>query len=184
MKTPPLQVRLMGHPVVAWPMMLVGGAMLLDGFHERNLLMGILAVAVWGAFLSANERATKYRAWKRQWDSLDAQGPAPPRRASGRRLITVAVGLVLLVGMLCSPHATAHAVGFALGWLIAHPAILAVPLLVVLGLVVRHIRRDRTATGPAALVRVVAQRTLPVPTLDAAYRALPPYCHALFGGRQ
>jgi hypothetical protein len=171
----------MGHPVIAMPMMLVGVATLLTGFYERNLLIILFALAIWRAFLSANEQATKYRAWKLQWDALAPNGPPSPRRNGGKLLTNAMLCLALLVGFLSWPYYAAHAAGFALGWLCAHPAVLAIPVLVVLGLIVHRLRRARPNAKPAALVRVVAKRTLPVPTLDAAYRALPPYCHALFG---
>lgn len=181
MKPPPIQTRLMGHPAIAMPMMLAGVATLLVGLHEGNLLIILFALAIWRAFLSANEQATKYRAWKIQWDALDANAPPPRRGNGGKWFINAILWLALLVGILSSPYGAGHAAGYALGWLCLHPVALAVPALVVLGLIVHRIRRARPKAKPAALVRVVAKRTLPVQTLDAAYRALPPYCHALFG---
>jgi hypothetical protein len=47
----------------------------------------------------------------------------------------------------------------------------------------RFIRRRSRRRAGSKVVTVVAKRILPVPTIADAYRALPPYCHALMKGQ-
>lgn len=175
MNRPSTRTMVMGHPMIAVPVMLAGGVTLFAAFKASNLFLGLLAVAMLTTVRSASDQAAKYRAWKAEWDAMDPNAPRRPKRLL-RGLGAAAVAIVLLAASRLDSHRVAYLAGYSLGWLGIHPAVLALPGLVGLAVLVRSIRRrPRRAPKPEA-VKIVARTILPVPTLDAAYASLPDYC--------
>lgn len=131
----------------------------------------IVMLGVWcGMIVRADERITVYRAWKAEWDML---GGELPRLARRRPLLgLLAVLFVISVPTLAKlPPATQNGVALAV-------------LLVVLGYFLlrglwrwrRTARRRARRVKPEIVTVVVRGPVFPVPSLDAAYRALPEHC--------
>lgn len=146
------------HPA-AWPLVLITGA-------------GVAAV------MKADAQVRAYRHWKAEWDAMAG---APPRRAPWLMLLGMALGVPFTVML------------FGIGQQSGSQAVLGVLLLILgplllLGLLQRLWRalrrRSRTRSARAKPVAVCVRRPLlPVPSLRAAYQALPPYCHDLLRGQ-
>jgi len=132
----------------------------------------IVMLGLWcGTIVRASERVTAYRAWKAEWDMLDGQAPRPARR--GTLIGLLVVFLIAAIPTLATlPPATQNA------------GTLAALLLVVAFFVLRALWRRVGTRRPRRLKReivtvVVKAPIFPVPTLDAAFRALPEHCRQL-----
>jgi hypothetical protein len=174
MKKPATKTMFFGHPVIAVPMMLVGAATLAAAFYGGNFVVGIIGVAVLGAAQKAYGEAKVYKAWKLEWDGMAPGGCAPVRKRGWRFWATVVFG-VIWFGLACAggqnPYdAMVGTAGFAVALVIATAAF-------------RFARRSRRPSAKSAVVAVVARPAMPTLSLTDAYRALPPYCHVLMGGK-
>jgi len=178
MKRPATKTMVMGHPVIAVPLMLIGGITLLAGFHAGNLLIVIFAVAILGTVSKASEEASAYRAWEREWNGMAPTTPRQRKRVWGR--IVVLVASVALFGLMLSGGASASDAAICIGLLASSVGIIAI----VLRLVIRCLKRRRPGRTRSSVVAVVARPVMAAPNLADAYRALPPYCHALLRGQE
>lgn len=133
----------------------------------------IVMLGLWCAtVVRADERVTAYRSWKAEWDMLDGKAPRPARR--GTLIGLLAVLLIAAFPTLAKlPPATQNA-----GTLAVLLLIVAFFVLRALWRWVRSPRRPRRTKREVVTV-VVKAPIFPVPTLEAAYRALPEHCQQL-----
>lgn len=178
MKRPATKTMLIGHPAMAVPLMLIGGVTLLAGFHAGNLLIVIFAVAILGTVSKAGEEASAYRAWQREWNGMAPATPRERKRVWGR--IAILVLGAMLFGLMLSGGASVSDAAICIGLLAGGGGIITVAL----RLVIRCFRRRRPRRTRSLVVAVVARPVMAVPNLADAYRALPPYCHALLRGQE
>lgn len=178
MKKPATKTMVIGHPLIAVPMTLTSGVVLIAGLQTGNLFPVLFAIPILAGVQTARAQASAYRAWKAEWDAMD-DGPARRTVTLGSFLGVVVLATLMLVafGM---PRGLAYMAGYALGWMETHPWLLA---LLALGMLAQFVRHNPRRAKPTKPVTVIAQAILPVPTLADAYRALPPYCHALLRGQ-
>ncbi|MBP2275771.1 MULTISPECIES: hypothetical protein [Sphingomonas] len=178
MKKPAIKTMVMGHPAVAVPLRLIGGITLLAGFHAGNVLIVIFAVAILGTIQKASAEASAYRAWEREWNGLAPATPRQRRRVWGRAII-LALGAALF-GVMLSGGASVSDAAICMGLLAGGIGIIAMAL----RLATCCFKRRRPRRTRSFVVAVVARPGMAVPSLADAYRALPPYCHALLRGQQ
>lgn len=177
MNRPPTQMMVMGHPLVATPMTLVAGVTLLAGFHAGNVLVVLIAIAIVGAIRTASDQARAYRQWKAEWDGMAGQVTARTGKPVWGRIAVLALGLALFALMLIGGASTSDA-AICIGLLAGGICMIAV----MLRLAIRCLKGRRPIRATKAEpVKVVAKTILPVPTLDAAYAALPEYCRQILG---
>ena len=132
----------------------------------------IVMLGLWcGTIGKASERVTAYRAWKAEWDMLDGQAPRSARRGTLIGLLVVL--LIAAIPTLAKlPPATQNAGTLA--------ALLLVVAFFVLRALWRRVGTRRPRRAKREIVTVVVKAPIfPVPTLDAAFRALPEHCRQL-----
>jgi hypothetical protein len=172
---PPLKTRIAGHALVVVPLNLAAlcaayGWLALNQPWPIMVVIGALA----GWCVRANEVMTKYKAWKRAWDGL---APSAPRTAWVPWRKAAAIAAVMGVILYCFAHSDQPAYALALGWLVIGAAIIAI-----VGLCRRLRRRTAKRSAGTDLATVAIRRPLlPVPSLEAAYQALPAHCKQLMG---
>lgn len=133
----------------------------------------IVMLGLWcGVIVKADERVTAYRAWKAEWDMLEGKAPRPARRAMlfGFQIVLLIAAFPTLAKL---PPETQN-----VGTLAALLLIAGFYLLRAVWRRVRTRRRPRRAK-PEIVTVVVKAPVFPVPTLDAAFRALPDHCRRL-----
>lgn len=177
MKAPPLRVRIVGHPLVTVPIWVGGVAMLYGCWCAGGdgLVGGIptAALLIWSG--KANQWANSYRAWRRAWNGM-AEAPARGPAGWGRTLPVF--GLIGLVAYYLASHVDQPGYRFALGWMVAVAGLAAVA-----GAGRTMWRRAGRGAGRRRNqpVQICPRLSLPVPSLDQAYGALPPHCQVLLG---
>jgi hypothetical protein len=182
MKRPATKIMVMGHPIVAVPMTLANGVILVAGFRTGNVVPVVIAIALIAGVQNARVQASAYRAWQAEWEAM---GDGPTRRSvTPGGVLGVAVIATLMLVAFSRPQLLAYMAGYAVGWIGTQPWLLALLGLLALAVLVQFVRHFRRRAKPTKPVIVIAQAILPVPTLADAYRALPPYCHALLRGQQ
>lgn len=171
MTPPPLKTRLLGHPLVALTVTLMGMFLLYGCWQAgaSGLLPGIAVLAIMAAATRAADQVNAYRSWKRAWDNMADR--APSRWAGWWKK---PLGALLAGGMLCYMLSQAGRSEYqmALGWMALFGVVAAIVWLV------QRLRRGaaRRRIGKVEPVRVVATRRWASPDLARAYRALPDYC--------
>ena len=178
MKEPASKTMFFGHPVIAVPMMLAGAATVAAALYGSNLVVGIIGIAVLGAAQKAYGEAKAYKAWKLEWDGMAPGGHAPVRKRGWRFWAPVVFG-VIWFGLACAggQNPSEAMVGTA-----GLTGLFAVALVVATA-AFRFARRGRRTSAKSTVVAVVARPVMATPSLTDAYRALPPYCHALMESR-
>ncbi|RYM05715.1 hypothetical protein [Sphingobium cupriresistens] len=180
MREPSLPIKLIGHPIVATPLAL-GCCVALFGCWQTGVdalmpAVVLLIALTWIAKIS--ERANAYRAWKRAWDGM---ADSVPRHPSGWWRKPLGCILVLgVVAYLASEAQERPDYQLALGWM----ALVMIAASVVFlwrryGRRVRGSARRRGANDD--VVTVLAKPQSAMPTLDAAYHAMPDYCQQVLG---
>lgn len=176
MKRPAVPTLLLGHPVVAVPLIL-GGLALLWACWQRGsegVITGIVTLICLARVITASEQVSHFRAWKRAWEGM---GEAHPTSSRWRWAGGVAcLGLLAIYGAKQLPP----------DQLRVAIAVLAIMLaLVMLWAGIRWARRRMPRGRRRDCVSVAARTPLMrAPKLQAAYRALPPYCEHVLDARQ
>lgn len=177
MKTPSIQTQILGHPLIGFPVALasLGGLYLATQLGGGGILVGVISAGMLVSSARASQQMQAYRAWKLEWDAM---GAAPsPRARSGWGIGVLAV---MLVGVVWGLAVMVDPDG--MGKLLSVIAALCPLGIAVLGLallarwLLRRRRRDRGAVP----VAVIARPIHPIPSVSAAYAALPEYCRVLF----
>ena len=146
----------------AWPLALIG-----------------LAAMAWAA--EANAQVARYKAWKRAWDSMAPDATLPAKLMVAQRVFLMAA-IVLATGWYLAAHQDQPGYAAALAWLVVGIGLL--PVLWLGRMLARRARRRSTERRrKAAPVAICARPVMAVPTLDAAYQALPEHCHRLLRGQ-
>lgn len=134
---------------------------------------GLLAIAA----TNAEEQVRRYRNWKREWDAISGVPPRP-------RKWPVYLGMLLGVPVFAALVSVGQREGaLAVAVVVASPlALMAVIGLALIG--IGKLMQRSTRARKVVPVRVAVRRALVrVPSLDAAYRNLPPYCQTLLKGQ-
>jgi len=176
MKRPGGSTLLLGHPVVAVPLIL-GGLGVLWACWQRGsdgIAPAIMVLICLAPVFHASEQVSHYRAWKRAWDGMGGAAARSPQR--WRRVGGVALLAVLGVNWAGKLDGEQVRIGIAIG--------VGTLALVLLWLgarwTSRRMRRGRRRTCVAIAVGAPLMR---VPRLAQAYRALPDYCQLVLAGR-
>lgn len=170
MREPPVKVRILGHPLVALPMMGLCLSMLYAWSQQPSAwLLGVIPIVPMLWIGRAQHTMSQYRSWRRAWDSMAE--PAP--RRSWMPQLASAIIAVLVVGGFVLADSGSFAMpnfGVAVGLV----AVIALPILA-LGAMMKSLRRKATSATPTIdPVKVVVTRPFyPVPSLQAAYHRLP-----------
>lgn len=179
-REPSIQTKLLASPPVffgAWGMAIWSGYAWTQHPDAWPVAVGfgVLVAAV----MKADEQVRAHAAWVREWNALAG---IAPKRTNWPFLIGMVLGLVLLV-LLADAYSQGGSQA-ALGVLLLFGApIIALACVQSLWRWVRRGRAKRTARMQP--VRVAVKRPLlPVPSLDAAYHSLPPYCQQLLRGQR
>ena len=174
MKRPPTKTLILGHPVIATPVTLACGVTIFAAFSTSNLFLLFIAVPIALTVLKANEQVVAYRAWVREWEAM--AGEPPRRRTRGHDLLVVAaLGLALLAATQMD-SATLHMAEKSIGLLVG-----SLTIFIALWTALRWVSNRRRHRTRSFTVTVIAHPVMTIPSLDDAYRALPPHCHALLG---
>lgn len=170
MRQPPHRVLLLGHPVVAMPVLGLC-AFLLYGWsqHPEAWPVGGAALLFGGWTMRACETANQYRAWRKAWDSM-----AEPiaRRALSNHLGKLVIAALVVGGFtLADMGAIPGGTGSALMGI----AIVAAPLATLAMLMKRwRSSKARRTTAQVEPVRIAITRpAFPMPSLEDAYASLP-----------
>ena len=174
MMRPRTSVLVVGHPLVAVPLTLLFIGVAADCAYQSgfNLFtVGVLFGLGWiGNCFNA---ATRYRAWRREWDALDPEyRPRNPWRGAGKSLLALVGGIfaLWLIATFNDPDSPARTVA----WLLP-VGLLAIGVL-------RMARRGRRSGAKAPKDFIVTQavkRPLPAPQVADAYARLPDYCRPI-----
>ena len=170
-KIPPLPSRLLGHKLVAAPLILGGFATLYACWQAGNdaALPAVLTLLMICWVGRVSQQMDAYHSWTRAWASMAE--PVPNRYAGWWRkplgVMSVA-GVALYVGS----RADEAEYQVALGWMVL------VAIVAMVALLWRTIRHRRLAKHRATVtpVTICARPVMKPLTLEAAYRALPDYC--------
>lgn len=175
MKRPPANVMIVGHPLIATPMLLASGAMLLAGLKDGILFIVLTALVLLVGVGGAYNQASAYRAWALEWSAMAPQeAPRVVRQPPAWLTILVLTGCIFAALWYhgeAPQVALRHVAELGIGI-----AAIAIPWAAI-----RRLGRRRR--GRSSTVTIVARPVMAVPSLTDAYRALPPYCHALLQGR-
>jgi len=178
---PTTKTLIVGHPIVAMPLLLASIACLLAGFRSGAAPPVIIGIAMIAAVNGAQRQANAYRAWKAEWDAMDGR-PKAPRSSPGQWIGAVLLAALILVGCF-RPSVLAYGAGFAVGWISHEPWLLGGLAALAVAIIVQFVRCWPRRPKAARPVTVVAKRILPVPSIADAYARLPDYCQALLRGR-
>ena len=132
--------------------------------------------------MKADKQIKAYRDWKRDWDNVGGGTAPPPRKVKAVHVLGLILALPLLsILLFAGQHGGSQAV-------VGVFLILGAPIVAMAGLV-RLWRMARRGGAKRAArvqpVRIAVRRPLrPVPSLSAAYQALPPYCQELLRGQR
>ena len=175
-RRPSTKTMVMGHPVIAVPVMLAGGVTMYAAYEGSNLLVGFLGLAMVGTAQSARAQVSAYKAWQRDWDAMAPQVPRERKRTSPWTWIGLIIAVISSLAWLGGANLREIAVDSGL---MAGSVWLTAAIWVAMRWVIRRRRRP----AGSSIVTVVARPAMAIPSLEDAYRALPPYCHALLRGR-
>lgn len=173
MMKPRNSILIAGHPLVAVPMLSI--CVFLGGLEVIRVGFGwltLISLVLGGWFGNCMKQAGQYRAWRRDWDSLDPDyRPPRPLRALSRLVLTavsIAGGYWLLANYrdAASP---AHLTVSFMAW--------ALPVMAVAALVLRGRKHARGASR-TWLVSQANSRPLPAPSVAEAFARLPDYCRS------
>lgn len=175
MTRPQTSILVVGYPPVTAILFL------LDGFFAYGtaignmpLWVGLLVFLFGGWLVSCAQEAARYRAWRRDWDSLDPNGPAPPRQLLKKALgALIGLGLVaFLFGAyfpaLRDPESPARAI-----------TVFLVGALLLLRLIGWLRRRRPNTRSPAEWIVTPCGGRTPAPSAANAFASLPDYCRPL-----
>lgn len=138
---------------------------------------GVLIAAV----MKADEQVKAYRAWLREWNALGGDVPHARGKPSLWTILAMMVAVPLLSLLIyAGQHGGGQAVTGVL--LIFGAPVLGIVALVKLWRAIRRRRAKRSARVQTAQIVIKGPIVL-VPSLDAAFQALPGYCHELLGGQ-
>jgi hypothetical protein len=183
MRPPSAQTRLLASApvffgtwgIAAWSLYQVSQQ---DGAWPLLLLSGGAVAAV----MKADAQVKSYKDWKRDWDHMGGGAALLPRKVKLGQVLGLILALPLLsILLFAGQHGGAQAV---LGVLLLFGApVVAIAALVGLW---RRVRRGRVKRAARVQPVSIAVRRplLPVPSLSAAYQALPPYCQQLLKGQR
>jgi len=178
MREPPARVKFFGNPVVAVPVIgLCGLGLYAWSQNPDALLLGVPAFIgmVWTG--KACQAMTKYREWRKAWDSMAE--PQPRRTSVMPRLVSGLIAALVVGAFVASEGGVAPGAPQALAGILVLGVLIAVSAVAIRALAKRlRSRKARNAlSGKRDCVTVVVARPiLPVPTLEDAYKALPKHC--------
>lgn len=174
MKPPSFKDSVLGHPLVALPIMAAGGLALYGCYLDHSLWpVGLIALYAMNVTLTANAARMKFLAWKSAWDAM-GDAPASAGHGLGGKLFAVMV----LGSMMAYMAAHSDVANYRLGLVL----MVAVGLIGGIILLFKRRREQQASSpaGPAAPVSIcVNTPILPVPSLAQAFSALPEHCLAL-----
>lgn len=173
---PPVRVQVLGHPVVAVPVMGLGAFVLYQWALNPDIaLLGLAAIAAMAVVGKASERRMAFVRWRRAWDSMADRPPA----SSGATLAKLAVALIVLSGLAVHESGALDSqAGPVMAWGVMAAALVAGTMLV------RRWRSRRRARAASVsdVVTVCADPVIAVPTMTDAYSALPAHCWHVLNG--
>jgi len=190
MNQPSVIVRVAGSPVGAIPLTL-GGVWLVFMWTQGRAsgwlaLIGFLVVVRTISFVNQRRR---YKAWRKEWESVGNFGKAPPVRPKrGSRWATVLAGALFIGIIACLPQLANHPqLQNALTWLWLLCGIFLIARLVIaIGRRVfkRRSRNIERAKQEIAPVSWMLSRTVDSPSRETAVRSLPEYVARILNQRE
>lgn len=168
MREPPLRVRVLGHPVVMAPVLGAGLFILYQWTQHPDIwVLGLAAIAAMMLVGKASERRMEFVRWRKAWDSMDDHPPA----SQWPMLTKLGIAILVPAGFL----------GYESGALdrLVGPAILLAILAAMLAagaMIVRRWSRRARAASTSDVVTACARPVMAVPSMSAAYAALPEHC--------
>jgi hypothetical protein len=182
MKPPSLRVVILGHPLTVLVVMGVAAYRCwLCSLDATNGTVGLAVAAVWLAWrmLKDFDQRRRYRAWRRDCMAIagEAGGSAAKRP---RWLMGVAILPGVWVGIASQCDRPGAVVALGVGVVVALLTVVLIAKLA--GSAWRFLRRERPKLSRPVAV-AIGRALLPVPSLNSAYRSLPPYCATLFKDR-
>ncbi len=161
----------MGHPLICGPMALSAGCGLYASYDVGSGGGGLACAVLLGGIGKAYQDAQAYRQWAKSWAAINEHGR--PRRPLRMGHLAALVGLIGLAAAYVVRPKMLNAVAPALATLAAT----CFAGIVVVKLVRWTIRRlRRRGPAPSFAVAMIAHAAGPVPTVETAYRSLPPHC--------
>jgi beta-lactamase regulating signal transducer with metallopeptidase domain len=181
MKRPSFVACVAGHPAAAIPLTLVGVWMILLWTNgHTSIWLPLVGFFVVIQTLSSAMHRRRYKAWRKEWESVGNFDKAPPVRQKRRSRWTTALAAVLFIGIIaCLPQLTNHPqLQNALTWLWLLCGIFLIARLVIaIGrrIFKRRSRNVERAQQEVAPVSWMLGRTLDSPSREMAVRSLPEY---------
>lgn len=176
MKRPATRTMVMGHPLVATPIQLIGLGMMILFFRVGfdALIPGLIIAWAMGESIRASEEVQAYKRWKAEWDGLADPADLPPFR----RVLHLGMGFGVLLAIFGVMAKTASGNGdLALGWTVII-GFLATAFFM-LRWIARAFRSRRSRPAKAVPVTVVAKTIMPPVPLADAYAMLPEHCRRI-----
>jgi hypothetical protein len=181
MNQPSIIVRLAGAPIAAIPLTL-GGIWLIFMWTQgrASVWLALLGCFVAVRTISSVRQRSRYKAWRRQWESVGNFGKAPPRRPIRLWRLATIIAAVLFIGIIAFKPSgpSSPELQNALMWLwLLCGTFLAARLLIGVGR--RVFKRRGNNAGKAKLeavpVSLMLSRTVDSPSRETAVRNLPEY---------
>jgi Na+-transporting methylmalonyl-CoA/oxaloacetate decarboxylase gamma subunit len=186
MNPPSILVRVAGSPVAAIPLTLGGVWWILLWAQGRgSVLFALIGFSVVARSISCVRQRRRYKAWRKEWESVETSSQAPARQQKRLRVATV-LAAALFVGLIvCGPQVTDNPdLNNALMWLwLLCGIFLVVRLLIGIGRLVmkRRSRNVEKAKQEAAPVSWMLSATVDSPSREMAVRSLPEYAARILG---
>jgi len=176
-----MKQRLLGSPPVFYASNALTAFLLYQWTQDSAAgLLAMAAIIGTGVVMKHRDVMEDYKIWRLEWQLMSGVRPASKLPQIVGLLIAVAVPAGFM----------AHDTGLLASWLpdgqllIGYAIMLAgaIASFLLLRGIVRWARRPRRRKHQIVMI-CVKRRFVKVPTLEAAYRALPPHCHAVMGRR-
>jgi hypothetical protein len=181
MNPPPILVRVAGSPVAAIPLTLWGVWWIFMWTQGRgSLLLALIGSFVVFRTISCVRQRRRYKAWRKEWESVEISGQAPVLRPKRALRWGTVLASALFIGIIAYwPQVTEYPqLQNALMWLWLVCGIFLVGRLVIgIGRLVikRKHRNAEKAKRDATPVSWMLTRTVDSPSREMAVRSLPEY---------
>jgi hypothetical protein len=180
-RQPNLPTRLFGNPASAIALLVAAGFCIYEWWSGQGSGgLALIAFLAAGYAMAASERLEKYKQWKREWEAMEGNRPAP---TAARPLTALRAVLALAVWCFFAFLALSQAnqpdaqLGVGLFWL-------ATAVIVVAGIASLFRKRRNTRTRVVTDIPVTLCVPIPrnSPSAAQAFAALPQYCRLSASG--
>jgi hypothetical protein len=161
-----------GHPVVMTPLLLIDGFIGYVATDTQGFGWGtVLPLVIAGWLMNCAKEAGRYRAWRRDWESLDPDYRPPQHFLKAAGYVVALIGAAATVWLLANfndPNSSAHVVA---------PLLIATLVVAVIAKLALRLRRRRPTSADWIVTQAIP-RPVPAPSVAEAFARLPDYCRS------